>query len=119
MTNDFSSSASEIADIYKKRWQVELFFKWIKQHLKIKKFYSTDKNGVMIQIWTALITYLLLCLLKDEILIKITLIDLFRKVCDYLDKREDLYDVISEKLPDKNCKKSQLDLKLWYTFGQK
>ena len=113
VTNDFSSLASEIADIYKKRWQVELFFKWIKQHLKIKKFYSTDKNGVMIQIWTALITYLLLCLLKDEILIKITLIDLFRKVCDYLDKREDLYDVISEKLPDKNCKKSQLELKLW------
>ena len=62
ITNNFEMSAEEIADIYKGRWQIELFFKWIKQHLNIKSFYSTSENGVKIQIWCALITYLLLIL---------------------------------------------------------
>ena len=60
ITNNFETEDSEIADLYKGRWQIELFFKWIKQHLKIKTFYSTSENGVKIQIWCALITYLLL-----------------------------------------------------------
>jgi putative transposase len=49
-----------IADIYRERWQVELFFKWIKQNLKIKSFFGTSKNAVMTQIWVAVITMLLL-----------------------------------------------------------
>ena len=64
ITNNFELSAQEIADIYKARWQVELFFKWIKQNLKIKTFWGTSKNAVFIQIWVALIVSLLLWLHK-------------------------------------------------------
>lgn len=60
LTNHFGLSAKTIADIYKDRWQVELFFKAIKQNLKIHAFVGTSKNAVMTQIWIAMITYLLL-----------------------------------------------------------
>jgi hypothetical protein len=60
ITNNFSLSAQEIADIYKERWQIELFFKWLKQNLKIKTFWGTSKNAVFMQIWVALIISVLL-----------------------------------------------------------
>ena len=66
LTNNFKLSAKTIADIYKARWQVELFFKWIKQNLKIKSFVGTSKNSVMTQIWIALCVYLLLAFLKFQ-----------------------------------------------------
>jgi putative transposase len=64
LTNRLDLSALEVAELYRRRWQVELFFKWIKQNLKIKAFYGTSKNAVLIQIWTALIAYLLLVWVK-------------------------------------------------------
>ena len=64
ITNHFKLSAQTIADIYKQRWQVELFFKWIKQNLKIKSFLGTSQNAVMTQIWIAMCVYLLLAYLK-------------------------------------------------------
>ena len=66
LTNNFKLSARTIADIYKARWQVELFFKWIKQNLKIKAFIGTSKNAVMTQIWIALCIYVLLAYLKFQ-----------------------------------------------------
>ncbi len=66
ITNQFSWSAKTIADIYKQRWQVELFFKWIKQNLKIKAFLGTSENAVMTQIMAALCVYLLLAYLKFQ-----------------------------------------------------
>ena len=66
LTNNFSLSARTIADIYKARWQVELFFKWIKQNLKIKSFVGTTKNAVMTQIWIALCVYLMIAILKFQ-----------------------------------------------------
>ena len=66
LTNNFKLSAKTIADIYKARWQVELFFKWIKQNLKIKSFVGTSKNAVLTQIWIALCIYLLLAFLKFQ-----------------------------------------------------
>ncbi len=66
LTNNFDLPAKTIADIYKSRWQVELFFKWIKQNLKIKSFIGTSKNAVMTQIWVALCMYLLLAFLKFQ-----------------------------------------------------
>jgi hypothetical protein len=57
-------TAREIADIYKRRWQVELFFKWIKQNLKIKSFWGTSENAVLSQIWAALIISVLLWICK-------------------------------------------------------
>lgn len=60
VTNDFARSAEEIAGLYKDRWKIELFFKWIKQHLKLKRFYAFSENAVRLQIYSALISYLLL-----------------------------------------------------------
>lgn len=66
LTNNFQLSAKTIADIYKSRWQVELFFKWIKQNLKIKSFVGTSKNAVMTQIWIAMCMYLLIAFIKFQ-----------------------------------------------------
>lgn len=65
ITNNFSWTASTISDIYKRRWDIEILFKELKNHLKIKSFVGTNENAVMIQIWTALISYLLLKYLKN------------------------------------------------------
>lgn len=66
LTNHFNLAAKTIADIYKARWQVELFFKWIKQNLKIKSFVGTSKNAVMTQIWVALCVYLVIAFIKFQ-----------------------------------------------------
>ncbi len=66
LTNNFKLSAKTIADIYKARWQVELFFKWIKQNLKIRSFVGTSKNAVMTQIWIAMCIYLLIAFIKFQ-----------------------------------------------------
>ena len=60
ISNDLTSSAEEIADLYKTRWQIELFFRWVKQTLKIKKFLGTSENAVRVQFAVALIAFLLL-----------------------------------------------------------
>lgn len=64
ITNDFERSAEEIAELYKQRWQIELLFKWIKGHLKFKPFYGASENAVKMQIYVAIITYLLVRQLK-------------------------------------------------------
>lgn len=66
LTNNFALAAKTIAGIYKSRWQVELFFKWIKQNLKIKSFVGTSKNAVMTQIWIAMCVYLMIAFLKFQ-----------------------------------------------------
>jgi hypothetical protein len=67
LTNIFAVSAITVADIYKQRWQVELFFRWIKQHLRIKTFYGTSPNAVKTQIWIAVSIYLLVAILKKRL----------------------------------------------------
>lgn len=64
LTNNFDLSAKTVAEIYKQRWQIELFFKWIKQNLKIKSFIGHSKNAILTQIWIALCTYLLMAFIK-------------------------------------------------------
>ncbi len=66
LTNNFSLSAEAIAALYKARWEIELFFKWIKQNLKVKSFYGTSANAVKTQIWIAMIVYLILAILKER-----------------------------------------------------
>ena len=67
LTNNFDLSAVHIALLYKNRWQVELFFKWIKQHLKIKCFWGTSENAVRIQIYTAIISYCLVAIVGYDL----------------------------------------------------
>ncbi len=70
LTNNMVLTALEIAFLYKNRWQIELFFKWIKQHLKIKSFWGTSENAVRIQIYSAIITYCLVAIVGNELKIK-------------------------------------------------
>ncbi len=70
LTNHFDLPAGTIAALYKRRWQVELFFKWIKQHLRIRSFYGTTPNAVKTQIWTAITVYVLVAILKKELQLK-------------------------------------------------
>ena len=67
LTNNTVLPAHTIAALYKSRWQVELFFKWIKQHLRIKRFLATTENAVKTQIWCAIATYVLIAIIKKEL----------------------------------------------------
>ena len=66
LTNAFHLSSLEVADLYKNRWQIELFFKWLKQHLKIKKFWGRTENAVRIQISAAIIAYCLVAIVQHD-----------------------------------------------------
>ena len=73
LTNDFSLPPLMVAQLYKARWQIELFFKWIKQHLRIKAFYGTSLNAVKTQIWIAISTYLLIAITKKQLSLELSL----------------------------------------------
>ena len=73
MTNNFSLAALTIAQIYKQRWQVELFFKWIKQHLCIKAFYGTRETAVKTQIWIAVSIYVLVAIVRKRLALNASL----------------------------------------------
>lgn len=77
LTSDFNLSTEEISDLYRNRWQIELFFKWIKQHLRVKKCYGTSKNAVYNQIRIALITYCLTLLMQQNVQHKGSLLEVF------------------------------------------
>ena len=67
MTHNFALPALTIAELYRCRWRVELFFKWIKQHLRIKAFYGTSRNAVKTQIWIAITVYVLVAIVKKQL----------------------------------------------------
>jgi len=73
LTNNFALPAETIAALYKKRWQVELFFKWIKQNLRIKHFFGTSENAVKTQIWIAVCVYVLMAIIKKELSLDVSL----------------------------------------------
>ena len=95
LTNNFKLAASTIAQIYKSRWQIELFFKWIKQNLKIKSFLGTSKNAVMIQIWVAMCYYLLLTYIKYQTKYGFSLLYLSRVIREMLLERKSLIDILT------------------------
>ena len=78
LTNLFGPPAATICALYKARWQVELFFKWIKQHLRIKQFYGTSENAVKVQIWTAVSVYVLVAIVKKRLRLKASLYTLLQ-----------------------------------------
>jgi len=73
LTNNFTLPAMTIADLYRCRWQVELFFRWVKQNLRIKTFYGTSENAVKAQIWIAVSVYLLVAIMKKRLKIEASL----------------------------------------------
>jgi hypothetical protein len=94
MTNNFTLDAATIAELYRSRWQIEIFFKWIKQNLKIKSFLGTSKNAVMTQVWAAMIYYLLLSFIKFQTKCRHSLHELTRIVGELLLDNTHLIDII-------------------------
>ncbi len=106
LTNNFALPARTIADIYRQRWQVELFFKWIKQHLRIKAFYGTSENAVKTQIWIAVSIYVLVAIVRKRLgleaslyqILQILSVTLFEKTpilraLQASDSNSDLFDI--------------------------
>jgi len=95
LTNNFKLAASSIAKIYKSRWEIEIFFKWIKQNLKIKTFMGTSKNAVLTQIWIAMIYMLLLTYIKFQTRCKYSLLEFTRIIKSTIFDRKDLIDLLN------------------------
>jgi transposase len=95
ITNNFDISAKDIADSYKARWDIELFFKRIRQNLKIKTFFGTSENAVMVQVWIAMIYYLLIMYIKKQMKIVGSPLKLTRMIAETLMDRVHLIDIVS------------------------
>jgi len=100
LTNLSDLSPLAVADLYRQRWQIETFFRWIKQNLKIKTFYATSENGVLIQIWTALIAYLLLLWMKVRSSVGWSILQLTRLVQNLIMERHNLWEVLCPRTAD-------------------
>jgi hypothetical protein len=115
LTNNFELSAEQIALLYKNRWQVELFFKWIKQHLKIKSFWGTSENAVRIQIYTAISAYCLVAIVGEDLKIQRSTYEILQVLgISLLDKTpvNELFTKLDCKLAEES-KGNQLKIKLF------
>jgi len=114
LTNDFKHAASTIADIYKQRWQIELFFKAVKQNLKIKTFWGTSKNAVYSQVWVSLIVYLLISVLKYKYKFKASVGKLIQRIRSFVFEKGDLLRFLKDQIPitDEIMQTNQLFLSL-------
>ena len=95
-TNNFNLPTLTITKLYKSRWQVELFFKWIKQHLKIKTFYGTTENAVKTQIWIAVSTYVLVAIIKKELNLGHSLYTILQILSLSLFEKHPLYQLLKD-----------------------
>jgi hypothetical protein len=108
LTNAFQLPAAVIPQLYKCRWQVELFFKWIKQHLRIKHFFGRSPNAIKTQVWIAISTYVLIAVLKRELkierslyeILQILSITLFEKTPDLRGHLQQTYPIPETQLPN-------------------
>jgi hypothetical protein len=96
LTNNFTLPALTIPQLYKCRWQVELFFKWIKQYLRIKAFYGTSENAVRTQIWIAIGVYVLVAILRKELQIDRSLGEILQILSISLFEKESIYQLLSD-----------------------
>lgn len=110
LTNALDIPAATVADLYKERWQIELFFKWIKQNLHIKSFLGTSRNAVMTQIWVVLCTYLLLAFLKFQSKLGQSMQQILRLMQLNLFERRDFLELFAPPKPKLSLCDSQLSL---------
>ena len=96
LTNNFKLPALTIAQLYRSRWQVELFFKWIKQNLRIKSFYGTSENAVKTQIWIAISVYVLVAIMKKELHLKESLYTILQVLSVSAFEKTPIYQLITE-----------------------
>lgn len=107
ITNNFLLTGEQIAFVYKERWRIELFFKWIKQNLKIKTFLGTSENAVMSQVWVAMTYYLILSYIKFQTKFEPSLLELTRMIKETLFLRRSIIDLLS--LTEKTLNKIKED----------
>ena len=112
MTNNFSLSAADIALLYKYRWSIELFFKWIKQHLKVKSFWGYSENAVRIQLYTAIIAYVTVAIMKEELKIKYSNYEILQILSLTLLNKTQLHQLFEQPglQTPQNLNSNQLDL---------
>jgi IS4 transposase len=96
LTNHTGLPALTICALYRCRWQVELFFKWIKQHLRIKRFYGTSENAVKSQIWIAVAVYVLIAIIKKELGLRTSLHTLLQILSLTMFEKTSLQQVLTE-----------------------
>jgi IS4 transposase len=113
LTNNFSLPALTIAQIYKSRWQVELFFKWIKQHLRIKAFYGTSENAVKTQIWIAVSVYVLVAIIRKRLGLDATLYQILQILSISLLEKEPILQVLQASDSQLNLSDSSKQLILF------
>ena len=101
LTNNFSLPAITIANLYKCRWQVELFFKWIKQHLRIKAFYGTSENAVKSQIWIAISVYVLVAIIKKRLIIEQSLYTILQILSVSIFEKMPIYQALTNTFYEK------------------
>lgn len=95
LTNDFRLSAMTICELYRCRWQVEIFFKWIKQRLRIKAFFGTSPNAVKTQIWIAISAYVLLAIAKKRLGLTLDLAHILQVICVTIFEKSPIFEVFS------------------------
>jgi transposase len=96
LTNNFTLPALTIAQLYHSRWQVELFFKWIKQHLRIKQFYGTSENAVKTQVWIAVSVYILVAIMKKRLGLQESLYTILQILSLSVFEKIDIYQLVTE-----------------------
>lgn len=96
LTNNFEITAMQVALLYKHRWKIELFFKWIKQHLKIKQFWGESENAVKTQIWIAVCTYLMMAIIKKELKIERNLYEILQIISVSIFDKSQLKQLLEE-----------------------
>ena len=105
LTNNFNLHALIIPQLYKRRWQVELFFKWIKQHLRIKSFFGTSENAVKTQIWIAISIYVLVAIIKKKFKLELKLSEILQILSITLFEKVSLPQVLTQTtLQNKNSR---------------
>jgi len=100
LTNNFILPATTIAELFRCRWKIELFFKWIKQHLRIKAFYGTSENAVKTQIWIAISVYVLVAIVRKKLQLKGSLYTMLQILSVSLFLKTPLFQILSEIEPD-------------------
>ncbi len=100
LTNNFTLNAFTIAELFRCRWKIELFFKWIKQHLRIKAFYGTSENAVKTQIWIAISVYVLVAIIKKQLNLELSLYSILQILSVSLFEKTPLIQLLSQKEDD-------------------
>ena len=96
LTNNFSLPALTITELYRCRWQVELFFKWIKQHLRIKRFFGTSENAVKTQVWVAVSVYVLIAIIRKRLKLDVSLYTILQILSVTLFVKAPVFQVLSD-----------------------